>query len=347
MAGEQQHPEPPQHEDQERAQRDSGGLESFEVDDQRWETDASREQPGLGERIARGEVPPPVHESVEHAYPQRASGADESEADQEADAPDQERRDEQAMPTAAAATKGERRALARQGGPMHATDTDQQAPRVRQQRTKQQPQEQQAAPTTRTSEAASSAADASEETRKRGRTRKSAAQSEDTGEGRHEGDTMAEQPPRPRASTRAAKAPASQEQPETPAAVAAANGEAAEQSAPQPEGPQPPQASGGGVGVAEETLQREEPELQPSGQPVGVQLPTSANAGALRDARIRVGNVIDRFASQIPYGQQFADEAKRAANQALDHLEAQAARRAASLHRDLGAAPGETPGAPA
>jgi hypothetical protein len=95
MAGEQQQSRQPQREDERQTRQDSGGIESFEVDDQRWETDASREQPGLGERIARGEVPPPAHESVEWAYPEREAGTDQSEAGQGAGTPDQERHDEQ------------------------------------------------------------------------------------------------------------------------------------------------------------------------------------------------------------------------------------------------------------
>lgn len=283
---------------------------------------------------------------------------------------------DQAREREAAATAGTRRAAARQGGTMHATDhvtdTEQQTPRGRQQRTKQQPQqqaqdqqpaetyqqsqplipnqelppgpqaspgEQKTVPAAPTSEEANRLSGTPMETGKRGRTRQSAAQSDDTSQAQSERGTEGEQPSRRRSSARVTKPPAGQEQSETATAATAGNGRATEQGLTQPEKAQP--ASAGGQGSAEETLQREEEqELRPNGQPVGVQVPTSPNAGALREAHIRVGNVIDRFASQIPYGQQFADEAKRAANQALDHLEAQAAERATSLRRDLGAQPG-------
>jgi hypothetical protein len=286
---------------------------------------------------------------------------------------------DQAREREAAATAGTRRTASRQGGTMHATDhatdTEQQTPRGRQQRTKQQPQqqaqeqqqaetnqqnqplipdqelpsgpqanpgEQQTAPAAPTSAEANRLSGAPMETEKRGRTRQSATQSEDTGQRRSEGDAETEQPTSRRSSTRTAKASASQEQPAADVVPTPGNGKATAQVREQSEMSQP--APAGGEGSAEETLQHEEEqELRPNGQPVGVQVPTSPNAGALREARIRVGNVIDRFASQIPYGEQFADEAKHAANQALDRLEAQAAERATSLRRDLGAQPGEAP----
>lgn len=59
-----------------------------------WETDASREQAGLGERIAEGEVGPPQHDATIWAHPERESGKDQNEAGRGAGTPDEQRHDE-------------------------------------------------------------------------------------------------------------------------------------------------------------------------------------------------------------------------------------------------------------
>lgn len=65
-----------------RPQQDTGGLERFDVGNQVWETDASREQPGLGERIAEGAVAPPRHDATSSAHADRESGEGQNEAEQ-------------------------------------------------------------------------------------------------------------------------------------------------------------------------------------------------------------------------------------------------------------------------
>lgn len=85
-----------QHDDQQpnASGRDSGALERSEVGNQVWETDAGREQPGLGERIAEGQVAPPRHDATIWAYPDRESGKHQNEAGRGAGAPDEQRHDE-------------------------------------------------------------------------------------------------------------------------------------------------------------------------------------------------------------------------------------------------------------
>lgn len=82
-----------QHDDHQPRQ-DSGALERFEVGNQVWETDTGREQPGLGERIAAGEVAPPRHGAPTSANPDRESGKGQDEAGRGAGTPNQQRRDE-------------------------------------------------------------------------------------------------------------------------------------------------------------------------------------------------------------------------------------------------------------
>ncbi|MFI5272972.1 MAG: hypothetical protein ACHQ4H_08080 [Ktedonobacterales bacterium] len=53
-------------------EQDNGVISRRVVDNQVWETDAGREDLGLGERIADGEVAPPERESVLQAYPAHA-----------------------------------------------------------------------------------------------------------------------------------------------------------------------------------------------------------------------------------------------------------------------------------
>lgn len=77
-----------------RPRQDSGALERSEVGNQVWETDAGREQPGLGERIAAGEVAPPRHDATLRANPERESGKGQNEAGRGAGTPDEQRHDE-------------------------------------------------------------------------------------------------------------------------------------------------------------------------------------------------------------------------------------------------------------
>ncbi len=88
-------------------QRDTGGLERSEVGNQVWETDAGREQPGLGERIAEGEVAPPRHDATIWAYPNRESGKGQSEAGRGAGAPDEQRHDKAEQAHEPAGQRGE------------------------------------------------------------------------------------------------------------------------------------------------------------------------------------------------------------------------------------------------
>lgn len=86
---------------------DAGALERAQVGNQVWETDAGREQPGLGERIATGEVPPPRHDATIWAYPDRESGKNQIEAGQGSGAPDEQRRDEAEQAREPAGQRGE------------------------------------------------------------------------------------------------------------------------------------------------------------------------------------------------------------------------------------------------
>lgn len=93
--------------EEQQPRRDSGALERFEVGNQVWETDAGREQPGLGERIAEGEVPPPRHDATLSAYPDRESGRGQNEAGRGAGTPDEQRHDEAEQAREPAGQRGE------------------------------------------------------------------------------------------------------------------------------------------------------------------------------------------------------------------------------------------------
>lgn len=102
----QQRHEHKQHDDQ-LPRRDHGALERSQVGNQVWETDAGREQPGLGERIAHGEVMPPRHDATIWAYPDRESGKNQSEAGRGAGAPGEQRHDEAEQRREPAGQRGE------------------------------------------------------------------------------------------------------------------------------------------------------------------------------------------------------------------------------------------------
>lgn len=93
--------------EQHQPRRDSGALERSEVGNQVWETDTSREQPGLGERIAEGEVPPPRHDATIWAYPDRESGKNQNEAGRGAGTPDEQRHAEAEQAREPAGQRGE------------------------------------------------------------------------------------------------------------------------------------------------------------------------------------------------------------------------------------------------
>lgn len=111
----------------------------------------------------------------------------------------------------------------------------------------------------------------------------------------------------------------------------------------------------GGNTAAEQVLQRDTQEMeqqenvgagagvgrQSSGrmQPAGTVQSTDKHAEAMLNARTRIEDAIDQLASQIPYGEEFAQAAKEAVASALDYMEAQALGREAELQRDLGATP--------
>ncbi len=154
-------------------------------------------------------------------------------------------------------------------------------------------------------------------------------------------------------------------QPEAASRRVPITGETAEQGQAQPPRIEP--APPGGKAAAEQVLRRDTQEMQrqeharaqtqagagtvsdgasgaggqPSGrgQPVGTMRPTDMHAEAMLDARTRVHDAIDQLASEIPYGEEFAQQAKETADTALDRMEAQALEREAELQRDPTATP--------
>ena len=141
-------------------------------------------------------------------------------------------------------------------------------------------------------------------------------------------------------------------QPEVASRRVPITGETAEQG--QARQPRIEPAPPGGSAPAEQVLRRDTQEMErqeraqggavgesPGGrtQPVGTVRPTDKHAEALLDARTRVHDAIDQLASQIPYGEEFAQQAKEAADTALDRMEAQALQRDAELRHDLTATP--------
>ncbi|HEX6798327.1 MAG TPA: hypothetical protein VF116_11515 [Ktedonobacterales bacterium] len=144
-------------------------------------------------------------------------------------------------------------------------------------------------------------------------------------------------------------------QPEVASRQVPISGKTAEQGQAQPPRIQP--TPPGGNTAAERVLQRDTQELQrqqqqqqgaqaggqgQSGarkQPAGTVIPTDKHAEAMLDARTRIHDAIDQLASQIPYGEEFAQQAKETTDTALDTMEAQALQRAAELSRDVTATP--------
>lgn len=86
---------------------DSGALERSTVGNQVWEADAGREEAGLGERIAAGEVAPPRHDATIWAYPDRESGTGQDEAGRGAGTPDERRHAEAEQAREPAGQRGE------------------------------------------------------------------------------------------------------------------------------------------------------------------------------------------------------------------------------------------------
>lgn len=93
--------------EEQQLRRDAGALGRSEVGNQVWETDGGRQQPGLGERIAEGEVPPPRHNATIGAYPDRESGKNQSEAGRGSGTPDEQRDDEAEQAREPAGQRGE------------------------------------------------------------------------------------------------------------------------------------------------------------------------------------------------------------------------------------------------
>lgn len=96
-----------EHREEQQPRHDSGALERSQVGGQIWETDAEREQPGLGERIAEGEVAPPRHDATIWAYPDRESGKNQNEAGHGAGTPDEQRHAEAEQAREPAGQRGE------------------------------------------------------------------------------------------------------------------------------------------------------------------------------------------------------------------------------------------------
>ena len=142
-----------------------------------------------------------------------------------------------------------------------------------------------------------------------------------------------------------------QGQPEVASHRVPITGETAEQGQAQPPRIQP--TPPGGNSAAEQVLQRDTQQLQRQQQqgaqrggqgggrtqPAGTVMPTDKHAEALLDARTRIHDAIDQLASQIPYGEEFAQRAKEATDTALDSMEAQALQREAELRHDVTATP--------
>jgi hypothetical protein len=106
------------------SQQDTGGLERSEVGNQVWETDAGREQPGLGERIAEGEVAPPRRAAPISAYPDRESGKGLNEDGRGAGTPDEQLHDEAEQTHEPAGQRGENSPPAQELGNPGTTGND-------------------------------------------------------------------------------------------------------------------------------------------------------------------------------------------------------------------------------